>query len=50
MNTKTKHKLANKVRSVMRYPWAATLIPVGLVLGVGGLIQHAVRSVLPKKD
>ena len=47
---KANSKLASKVRTVLRYPWAAALIPVGLVLGVGGLIQHAVRTVLPKKD
>jgi len=50
MNTKTKRELASKVRTVMRYPWAVALIPVGLVLGVGGLVQHAVRTILPKKD
>jgi hypothetical protein len=31
-------------RSLLRYPWAAALIPVGLALGVGGLVQHAVRT------
>ena len=50
MNTKTKRELASKVRTILRYPWAAALIPVGLVLGVGGLVQHAVRAVLPRKD
>ena len=29
---------------MLRYPWAAALIPVGLVLGVGGLVQHTVRT------
>ncbi len=50
MNKKTKRKIASKVRSVMRYPWAVALIPVGLAMGVGGLIQHAVRAILPRKD
>ncbi len=50
MDTKTKRKISSKVRSVMRYPWAVTLIPLGLAMGVGGLIQHAIRTVLPKKD
>ena len=45
MNDDTRKKIASKLRLVMRYPWAATLIPVGIVLGVGGWIQHAVRVV-----
>jgi len=36
---------ARTARKVLRYPWAAALIPVGLALGVGGLLQHAVRTV-----
>ena len=49
MDSKTKRTIANKIRSVARYPWAAALIPVGLAVGVGGLIQHAIRSVFPRK-
>ncbi len=45
ISEKAKKKIAHHIRGVMRYPWAAALIPVGLVLGVGGLIQHAVRVV-----
>ena len=46
MNERTRQKLASTARTVLRYPWAAALIPVGIALGVGGLIQHAVRTVL----
>jgi hypothetical protein len=45
MNDDTRKKIASKVRLVLRYPWAAALIPFGLALGVGGWIQHAVRVV-----
>jgi hypothetical protein len=45
MNNDTRKKIASKVRLVLRYPWAAALIPFGRALGVGGWIQHAVRVV-----
>jgi hypothetical protein len=38
-------KLASATRAALRYPWAAALIPLGLAMGIGGLMQHAVRSV-----
>ena len=41
-----KQTVAHHVRGAMRYPWAATLIPVGFILGVGGLVQHAVKTAL----
>lgn len=41
----SKRKVVQSARKVLRYPWAAALIPVGLALGVGGLVQHAVRAV-----
>ncbi len=37
-------RVASATRAVLRYPWAAALIPLGLAMGVGGLIQHAVRT------
>ena len=49
MDAETKRKLASKVRLVARYPWAAALIPTGLLMGVGGLIQHAWRTVRPRR-
>lgn len=49
MDDNTKQKLASKVRLALRYPWAAALIPVGLALGVGGLVQHAYRTVLHRQ-
>lgn len=50
MSMPIKRKVASKVRAVLRYPWAAAMIPFGLAMGVGGLIQHAVRSVLGPRD
>jgi len=49
MDAETKRKLASKVRFVARYPWAAMMIPSGLLMGVGGLIQHAYRSLKPPR-
>ena len=45
-----RQRLAKVARSALRYPWAATLIPLGLAMGVGGLIQHAVRSIRAPAD
>ena len=49
MDVDTKRKLASKVRLVARYPWAAALIPFGLAMGVGGVIQHAYRTIRPRR-
>ena len=49
MDEKTRRKLASKVRLMARYPWAAALIPAGLLMGVGGVIQHAWRTVHPRR-
>ncbi len=38
-------RVKSAARTAFRYPWAAALIPLGLALGVGGLVQHAVRTV-----
>ncbi len=48
MNEQTKRKIESKIRSVARYPWAAAVVPFGLALGMGGLLQHAYRSVFKK--
>lgn len=37
-------RLARATRAALRYPWAAALIPLGLAMGVGGLMQHAIRT------
>ena len=49
MDAESKRKLASKVRFMARYPWAAALIPAGLAMGLGGLIQHAWRTVRPRR-
>ncbi len=36
--------LTSLVRLVGRYVIATAMIPVGVALGVGGLIQHAIRQ------
>ena len=43
------HRVKRVTRAVLRYPWAAALIPLGLALGIGGLVQHAVRTVRPRR-
>ena len=46
MSRSDKHAGAKRAaRALLRYPWAATLIPLGLAFGVGGMVQHAVRTV-----
>ncbi len=45
-----RQRLVSAARATLRLPWAATLIPVGLAMGVGGLIQHAVRTVRAPAD
>ena len=49
MSDERKRRLARAARAALRYPWAATLIPVGLLLGVGGLVQHTVRTIRPRR-
>lgn len=48
MNEQAKRKIASKIRGVARYPWAVAVVPIGLAIGMGGLIQHAYRTVFKK--
>ena len=49
MRAQARDRLASAARTVLRYPWAAALIPVGVLMGLGGLVQHAVRTVLRRR-
>jgi hypothetical protein len=44
-NSQPRERVKGAAKTALRYPWAAALIPVGLALGAGGLLQHAVRTV-----
>ncbi len=44
-NRPPRERAIRAAKTALRYPWAAALIPVGLALGAGGLVQHAVRTV-----
>lgn len=48
MNEETKRKIASNLRTVARYPWAVVTVPFGLAIGLGGLVQHAYRSVFKR--
>lgn len=45
MHDQAQKRIAHHLRFVGRHVWAAALIPLGLGLGVGGWVQHALRVV-----